>query len=60
MKYGKGEDVITSTSCTVTKDLRHQSVKAGGKYILDWKSLSVNVKRMRMKKTFELAEEHKW
>lgn len=39
MKYGKGEDVITSTSCTITKELRYQGVKV--KSILDWKSLSM-------------------
>lgn len=41
MKYGKGEDVITSTSCTITKELRYQGVKAEVKSILDWKSLSM-------------------
>lgn len=41
MKYGKGEDIITRTSCTVTKDLIYQGIKAEVKYILDWKSLSM-------------------
>lgn len=43
MKYGKGEDVIPSTSCTATNNLRYQGVKAEVKSILDWKSLSTRV-----------------